>query len=324
MRKIPASLAVLGLVAVGLVGCSLPGSNACARADAADPAALDAVTVTGSTDDAPDVELYTPFHVTSPAFEDLVVGDGTQITTDTQLIVMDISITSGETGENLVETDYDGDLSRVSPVSRWFEVVPGFEDVLQCATEGSRIVVALPPGGIEAQTAESLEMGEDDSAVAVIDIRKVYLPKADGANQYNVDRGLPSIVRAPDGRPGVIIPDAEPPTDLVVQTIKKGTGPVVTADAPVRVHYTGVTWADRTVFDTTWDAEPKSIELDTMLPGFAEAITGQAVGSQVLIVIPPDQAYGDQAQGPIPADSTLVFVVDILGIDQPVAASDAG
>ena len=35
-----------------------------------------------------------------------------------------------------------------------------------------------------------------------------------------------------------------------------------------------------------------------------------------MVVIPPDQGYGDQAQGPIPADSTLVFVVDILGIDQ--------
>jgi len=78
------------------------------------------------------------------------------------------------------------------------------------------------------------------------------------------------------------------------------------------------------VFDTTWDAEPKSIDLSTMLPGFAEAITGQTVGSQVLVVIPPDQAYGDQAQGQIPADSTLVFVVDILGIDQPPAAGDAG
>ena len=39
---------------------------------------------------------------------------------------------------------------------------------------------------------------------------------------------------------------------------------------------------------------------------------GQTVGSQVLLVIPPDQAYGDKKQGSIPANSTLVFVVDIL------------
>ncbi|MET0781602.1 MAG: FKBP-type peptidyl-prolyl cis-trans isomerase [Microbacterium sp.] len=324
MRKIPASLAVLGLVAVGLVGCSLPGSNACARPDASDSPALDAVTVSGPIDDAPDVELYTPFHTSSAAFQDTVVGEGTQITTDTQLVVLDVTIISGETGENLVETSYDGDLSRVSPVSRWIEVVPGFEDALDCATEGSRIVVALPPGSIEAATAESLEVGEDESAVAVVDVRKVYLSQADGANQFNVGNGVPTVVRAPDGRPGIIVPEAAPPTDLVIQTIKKGTGPEVTGEEPVRVHYTGLTWADRTVFETTWDGEPKSIELDSMLPGFAEALIGQTVGSQVMVVIPPDQAYGDQAQGPIPADSTLVFVVDILGIDQAAASTDAG
>jgi peptidylprolyl isomerase len=284
---------------------------------------MDQITVTGATDEAPEVELYTPFRVTSPAFEDLVVGEGTPISSDSQLVVLDVSLTSGESGENLVETAYDGDLSTASTVARWKEVLPGIEDALECATEGSRIVVALPPGGIEESTTAGLEMAEDESAVAVVDIRKVYLPKADGADQFNVGNGLPSVVRGPDGRPGIIVPDAAPPSDLVVQTLKKGDGAVVTGDAPVRVHYTGLTWDDRTIFETTWDAEPRSIDLETMLPGFAEALEGQTVGSQVLIVIPPDQAYGDQAQGPIPADSTLVFVVDILGIDQ-APASDEG
>ena len=324
MRKIPASLAVLGLVAAGLAGCSLPGSNACDRAAAVDPDALESVTVSGPTEDAPDVEVFTPFRTSTAAFDDVVVGDGTRITSDSQLVVLDVSITSGETGDNLIETNYDGDLSQVSPVSRWKDVIPSFEDALQCATEGSRIVVALPPGGIESQTATSLELGANDSAVAVVDVRKVYLGRADGADQFIVGNGLPSVVRGPDGRPGVIVPDAAPPTDLVVETLKKGTGAEVTGDAPVRVHYTGLTWADRSVFDTTWDAEPQSIDLESMLPGFGEALTGQTVGSQVLIVLPPDQAYGEEGQGSIPPDSTLVFVVDILGIDQPPAASDEG
>lgn len=324
MPRIPAYLAVLGLAAAGLTGCSLlPGADACPRPDASPPSVMDQITVTGSTDDAPDVELYTPFRVTSPAFEDLVVGDGTPITSDSQLVVMDISITSGETGDGLVETAYDGDLSAVSTVERWKTVVPGMAEALECATEGSRIVIALPPGGIEESTTASLELAEDESAVAVIDLRKVYLPKADGADQFVVGSGLPGVVRGPDGRPGIIVPDAAPPSDLVVQTLKKGDGPVVTGEAPVRVHYTGVTWDDRTVFETTWDAEPQSVDLETMIPGFAEALEGQTVGSQVLIVIPPDQGYGDQAQGAIPPDSTLVFVVDILGIDQ-APASDEG
>jgi len=324
VRKISASVAVLGLLAVGLVGCSLPGSSSCDRAAGSDASSLSAVSVKGDTDTAPDIEVYTPFRTEDTAFEDLAIGEGTRITSEDQLIVMDISIASGETGETLVKTDYDGDLSRVSPASRWMEVLPGLDGVLDCATEGSRIVVALPPGGVEESTATSLELGADDSAVAVLDIRKVFLSQAAGALQFNAGNGLPSVVRAPDGRPGVIIPDAAPPSDLVVQTLIKGDGEEITGEQPVRVHYTGLTWADRTVFETTWDAEPKSVDLDTMLPGFAEALKGQTVGSQVLVVIPADQAYGDQAQGPIPADSTLVFVVDILGVDQAAATSDAG
>jgi peptidylprolyl isomerase len=159
-------------------------------------------------------------------------------------------------------------------------------------------------------------VGEDDSVVAVLDIRKVFLAKAEGAEQFNVDRGVPSVVRAPDGRPGIIVPDAEPPAEVVVQTLIKGTGPEVTGDEAVRVHETGLTWADREIFETTWDDGPKSIDLSTMLPAYADALIGQPVGSQVLIVIPPDQGYGAEGQGPAPADSTLVFVVDILGVDQ--------
>ena len=92
----------------------------------------------------------------------------------------------------------------------------------------------------------------------------------------------------------------------------------------MRVHYTGVTWEDSTVFDTTWDAEPASLDLETMLPGFAEALDRSDRRLAGPRGHPAGPGYGDQAQGQIPADSTLVFVIDILGIDQPAAAADAG
>ena len=49
-----------------------------------------------------------------------------------------------------------------------------------------------------------------------------------------------------------------------------------------------------------------------VIEGWQKGLVAQTVGSQVLLVIPPDQAYGDKEQGPIPANSTLVFVIDIL------------
>ncbi|MGO1630249.1 MAG: FKBP-type peptidyl-prolyl cis-trans isomerase, partial [Microbacterium sp.] len=84
--------------------------------------------------------------------------------------------------------------------------------------------------------------------------------------------------------------------------------------------YTGVTWDERTVFDSSWDRGAATFEMANLIPGFTQGLTGQTVGSQVLIVVPPELGYGDQASGAVPAGATLVFVVDILGIDPPAAA----
>ena len=59
-----------------------------------------------------------------------------------------------------------------------------------------------------------------------------------------------------------------------------------------------------------------ALSLDQVVPGFAAALEGQTVGSQILAVIPPDQAYGDAGQGAVPPGATLVFVIDILGLDE--------
>ncbi|QKJ19550.1 FKBP-type peptidyl-prolyl cis-trans isomerase [Microbacterium hominis] len=320
MRKIPAASAIIALAVVGLTGCSLPGTGAgCERPAVSGAETMELISVSGSTDAAARVDTYTPLRFEATAYEDVETGEGVALTSDDQLGVIDVTLVNGSTGETIVSTPYDGDLTRVLSMSQWLQSFPGFETALDCATEGSRVAIALAPGDVEAETAASLGLAEDDAAIAVVDIRKLYLPKADGALQFNSGLGLPAVVRAPDGRPGVIMPEADAPDELVIQTLKKGDGDVVDGSAPVRAHYTGVTWADRAVFDTSWDGEPASFELDGVVPGFAAALEGQTVGSQVMVVVPPELGYGDQEQGSIPAGSTLVFVIDILGIDEPAA-----
>lgn len=50
-----------------------------------------------------------------------------------------------------------------------------------------------------------------------------------------------------------------------------------------------------------------------MIDGWQQGLTGQTVGSQVLLIVPSDLGYGDAGSGDtIPGDATLVFVVDIL------------
>ena len=82
------------------------------------------------------------------------------------------------------------------------------------------------------------------------------------------------------------------------------------------LRYTGVVWDTGEVFDSSWENGSALVLGDDMIEGFTKAIEGQTVGSQVMAVIPPDLGYGDQANGPIPAGATLVFVADIVGIQK--------
>lgn len=308
MRKIPVALAILGLATVGLAGCSLPGASDCPR-PVSDSETLDLIQVSGSTTDVPEVEVYTPFHAEESSFADVEQGDGeTPITSDDQLVVLDVSLISGETGDILVKTGYDGNLSQPFPMAQWTQTLPALHDALQCASEGSRVTVALGPDGIAAETAASVGLGEGDSAIAVVDVRKVYRAAADGSLQYNSGMGLPAVVRAPDGTPGVIVPDGAAPDDVVVQTLKKGDGPVVESDSTVRVHVLSVSWDDKEKVSSTWDTgQPQSqpVEGQEMLQ---DVLVGQTVGSQVMAVVPAELAGTEQA---------MVFVFDILGLDEP-------
>lgn len=316
MRRTPAAFAALGLAAAALVGCSPTSSSpTCERAPQS--ASIDElVSVSGRWGTPPTVSTPTPFSTESLRFADIEVGDGTALVTDEQLFVMGLTILDGATGETLVAQGYDEDLSRVGDLGQWAAAVPGFDTVLRCATEGSRIVAGLT-GDDLGPAAAQLGVSGDTDAVAVIDLLKVYLPAADGAAQLTADRGMPTVVLAPNGQPGVVIPDTAPPSELRTQLLKRGEGVPIAADDTVRIAFTGLTWAEREVFQSSWGEPAPALVPAQLVPGLTEALEGQTVGSQVLVVVPPELGYGDQPQGGVPAGSTLVFVLDILGVDGP-------
>jgi peptidylprolyl isomerase len=105
--------------------------------------------------------------------------------------------------------------------------------------------------------------------------------------------------------------------ELVAQPLIKGTGPEVTAGQNLTVHYTGVIWDTGKQFDSSWDrGEPSDFQIGTgnVIQGWDTGLVGQTVGSQVLLVVPPEQGYGSQGSkdAGISGTDTLVFVVDIL------------
>jgi peptidylprolyl isomerase len=112
---------------------------------------------------------------------------------------------------------------------------------------------------------------------------------------------------------GITIPDGFEVTELVTEDIIEGDGPEVEPGATVTVHYSGVL-LDGTQFDASFGAAPATFPLDGVIPGWTQGIPGMHVGGRRLLVIPSDLAYGSAGQGPIPPDSPLVFVVDVLDV----------
>ena len=311
MRKVPALIASAGLVLVTLTACS-PGS---AAADCTSPVtsgdASELVSVTGDFGSAPTIDFPTPLKTDTTQRSEIIEGTGPGLV-DGQKVQFDLSAYDATTGEAIQESSYDGTSLLTYGVG--VEMPDGLTDALLCAQVGSRIAVVTAPG------TENTGADTEDSLVIVVDVVKSYLTRADGAAQLPV-AGLPAVVLADDGTPGITVPSADPPTDLEVGVLQKGDGEKVTEGASAMLHFTGVLWEEKTVFGSTWTTgQPGPVVVDGstedgLIPGLAEALIGQTVGSQIVVVVPPDLAYGAEGTQGIPGDATLVFVVDILGVD---------
>jgi peptidylprolyl isomerase len=119
-------------------------------------------------------------------------------------------------------------------------------------------------------------------------------------------------------KPDVDIPDADPPTDLVIEDVVVGDGAEAGAGSQVEVHYVGVSWSNGRQFDASWDrGDTFAFRLGAgqVIEGWDRGVAGMRVGGQRRLTLPPDLAYGSRgAGGVIGPNETLVFVVDLVGV----------
>lgn len=103
-----------------------------------------------------------------------------------------------------------------------------------------------------------------------------------------------------------------------------GSSTKPTTEDVVSIHYTGKL-IDGTVFDSSIErGEPVDLPLYGVIPGFSEGLQLIGEGGKATLYIPSELGYGNQAAGPIPAGSTLVFDVELLKIQpKPVAPEEA-
>ncbi len=119
-------------------------------------------------------------------------------------------------------------------------------------------------------------------------------------------------------KPTVEVPKGPAPTHLVVKDLKTGDGAVAKSGDQVSVQYVGVLYDGGKQFDSSFDrGQPFSFQLGggQVIPGWDQGVAGMKVGGRRELVIPPDLAYGAQGQPPtIPANATLVFVIDLVSV----------
>ncbi len=103
---------------------------------------------------------------------------------------------------------------------------------------------------------------------------------------------------------------------LQYQVLQAGTGTKhPTASDRVKVHYHG-TLIDGTVFDSSVDrGEPISFGLQQVIAGWTEGLQLMVEGEKTRFFIPADLAYGNRAAGKIKPGSTLIFDVELIGIN---------
>lgn len=108
---------------------------------------------------------------------------------------------------------------------------------------------------------------------------------------------------------------------LLYRIDTEGEGTPPTATDSVKVHYRG-TLVDGTEFDSSYSRnEPITFRLDSVIKGWTEGLQKMKPGSKATLVIPPELGYGEQAIPSIPANSTLIFEVELLEVNPKADAA---
>lgn len=199
-------------------------------------------------------------------------------------------------------------------------VIKGWDQGLEGQKVGSRVELVIPPALGYGEQGSGDKIKPNATLVFVVDIVKgTSVPaSATGKEVAQDNKDLPKVGTNTDGKEvSVTVPkDTAEPAKLVSNYVLEGDGAVVKDTDNVVVKFNGKTWKDDKTFESTyttdttvtWPMEQLSVK------GLKEGLLGKKAGSRILLVIPPDMAFGDKEQGSIPAKSTLVFSLDILAV----------
>ncbi|MFU0573902.1 FKBP-type peptidyl-prolyl cis-trans isomerase [Gardnerella vaginalis] len=272
---------------------------------------MEGISASGELGKKPKITLKTPVKVNQNTYAVLQRGNGEAIEEGDRVCSQGIVFDS-KTGKELMNTWEKGKVDCSIYISKNSTSRPYYALI-----KGKKINTTIALGVSGGYKNPSYIM------VLTMVSRSKAITRATGKAVTNIPANLPKVTLDKSGAPSLDKNNYVPDGKLVSQTLIEGTGREVTAKDTVSAHYTGWT-TDKDgklhQFDSSWvRGIPADFQLaGGVIPGWTKGLTGKKVGSQVLLVIPPEDGYGKEekkdARGnvTIPANATLYFVVDIL------------
>lgn len=314
VRKLVGVVLAAGLL-VSLSACAPTADDTFAGCNPSGNATL--VSTSGSFGGDPKSTFPTPLVSKTSELSVASKGDGEKVA-ETDGVDVSLSIYNGTTGEALQTQS-----GPITGITLRLFVTDGtfpFSEALSCATVGSRVVTTGTASGLFGEQALGLDPAQ--TLVVVADIALAFPSKANGTDQIPQAK-YPSVVLAPNGRPGLTFADSDVPEGLGGIALKQGNGTEVAEGDQIIANIMGVVWNGKTTFLSSWEnnapmtlaVSPLAADGSGMVPGLLSAVVGQKVGSQLLVVASGADSFptGTEPTG-VSAGDTVVFVVDILGI----------
>lgn len=322
MRRQASSIVLVATAALLLSGCGAPAEVLEQQAQA--PAASG--------------DCVSPFPFEGSETAELVTVDGSgiaakpSIPAGTEITDVERAITKPGAGELLQPNDFVN-VEYVISNAETGEVLEtshtSLQDFRTAKLDNTNSIFAMPlicaPGGSEAVLTVPATATQSGFGWVVYVKADEKLPLiATGEAVADVDPTAPKVTLDADGRPTVVVPEGEPPAETTVTLLKKGAGREVVDGDEVVFQYHLMTWGDTEPRQTTYtDFTPLIQKTSGLVPGFTKALVGQTVGSQVVVVVAPEDGYtvpGNEANELY--GETLVFVIDILAANPPFEAGE--
>jgi len=314
MRRRLALVPAVVLMLSSLVAC---GGDSGDSSDSGDSDSdITGVTVTGDFGKEPKVEVD-GLDESETTSDVIIDGDGPELEEGgaAKVHVLMAKGTDGSTIQSSYSSP-DAQTMQLTTVPAWIQ------DALSGVSIGSRVLLVTPLSTVNnGEAAPDLDLKADDDVVFVFDLVEAAEATLTGPEGESVDppADAPKAVDEDGTVTSIDFSDApkDPPTEFEAIPLIEGDGQAVKEGDTITVNYIGQVWGEDEAFESSYEqGQPATFQLvyPGLIEGWLKGLEGLEVGSRVMLVVPPDLAYGKKGSDCCPPNSTLVFVIDVLGV----------